>query len=244
MSAYPQQPHPADPTQWARAAPELNSPYYMYSEASSQPRYSMYDGHQHLPTGAPEAAATREADLELLRARAAAHAAALSSPEAADQDELSSIPPNGHEPALFKPIADGASGAGGVPRGRDAKNMSIIFPRRKAKAGAGEKQGPVVITLEFLASFAHMPLGAAAKILGISATALKKACRKLGNNRWPVVPDARPSPSAHPTQQSNLQQEQAYFGAGGPMRRSYSPVQSPPLSAALDGARTRDPHAA
>lgn len=30
----------------------------------------------------------------------------------------------------------------------------------------------------------------AAKALGISATALKKACRKLGNNRWPVKPPA------------------------------------------------------
>ncbi len=38
-----------------------------------------------------------------------------------------------------------------------------------------------------------MPLGAAAKVLGISATALKKACRKLGNSRWPVkLPPSTP----------------------------------------------------
>jgi hypothetical protein len=64
-------------------------------------------------------------------------------------------------------------------------NCSAIFPRRKAGQVKSEALGPVLITLEVLESLSDAPLGDAAKKLGISPTAIKKACRKLGVLRWP-----------------------------------------------------------
>jgi hypothetical protein len=58
-----------------------------------------------------------------------------------------------------------------------------IFPRRKAGSGGGVQ--PVVITPDVLRALAGRPLSEAAQRLGVSATALKHACRKLGILRWP-----------------------------------------------------------
>ena len=57
-----------------------------------------------------------------------------------------------------------------------------IFPRRKG--GGGVPATPVIITLEILKSMEGQPLHLAAQKLGISATAFKNACRKLGIQRW------------------------------------------------------------
>jgi len=64
-------------------------------------------------------------------------------------------------------------------------SCSAIFPRRKAGQHRKDGQGPVFITLEVLESMAEVPLSDAAKQLGVSTTAMKKACRKLGVQRWP-----------------------------------------------------------
>ena len=54
------------------------------------------------------------------------------------------------------------------------------------KRGKPSHEGsPVSITLKDLLSLAHLTLPAAASTLGISSTALKGACRKLGIQRWP-----------------------------------------------------------
>ena len=54
------------------------------------------------------------------------------------------------------------------------------------KRGKPSHEGsPVSITLKDLLSLAHLTLPAAAKTLGISSTALKGACHKLGIQRWP-----------------------------------------------------------
>ena len=54
------------------------------------------------------------------------------------------------------------------------------------KRGKPSHEGsPVSITLKDLLSLAHLTLPAAAKTLGISSTALKGVCRKLGIQRWP-----------------------------------------------------------
>eukprot|EP00286_Rhodomonas_abbreviata_P008282 CAMPEP_0181319702 /NCGR_PEP_ID=MMETSP1101-20121128/17720_1 /TAXON_ID=46948 /ORGANISM="Rhodomonas abbreviata, Strain Caron Lab Isolate" /LENGTH=684 /DNA_ID=CAMNT_0023427335 /DNA_START=61 /DNA_END=2115 /DNA_ORIENTATION=- len=87
----------------------------------------------------------------------------------------------------------------GVPSSNDAGNStaekgdgsSKVFPRRKhGQENAETSRGPVVITLELLESFASVSLTAAAKSLGISPTAVKKACRKLGVQRWPYRKNA------------------------------------------------------
>jgi len=62
---------------------------------------------------------------------------------------------------------------------------SIIFPRRKAGQAKKDGQGPVHITIDILESMADVSLIEAVKKLGVSSTALKTACRKLGVLRWP-----------------------------------------------------------
>ena len=55
---------------------------------------------------------------------------------------------------------------------------SCVCPSRQ-RSGAG-----VEITLELLHSLEECPLHKAAELLGVSTTALKKACRSLGVTRW------------------------------------------------------------
>ena len=62
--------------------------------------------------------------------------------------------------------------------------VSKVVPRRKPGQSL-EQTRAVCITLEVLARFSNMPLAKAAIALGISPTAMKKACRKLGVTRWP-----------------------------------------------------------
>jgi hypothetical protein len=64
-------------------------------------------------------------------------------------------------------------------------SASTVIPRRKAGQDAGSAPAPVVITMETLEQYADVPLSKVATMLGISATAMKKACRRLGVNRWP-----------------------------------------------------------
>ena len=66
---------------------------------------------------------------------------------------------------------------------------ATIFPRRKAgekvRPGAALRgEGPIVVTLELLTSLEQFPLNKAAERIGLSATALKNACRKLGVRQW------------------------------------------------------------
>eukprot|EP00283_Hemiselmis_rufescens_P005810 CAMPEP_0173424634 /NCGR_PEP_ID=MMETSP1357-20121228/4512_1 /TAXON_ID=77926 /ORGANISM="Hemiselmis rufescens, Strain PCC563" /LENGTH=110 /DNA_ID=CAMNT_0014387897 /DNA_START=243 /DNA_END=571 /DNA_ORIENTATION=+ len=63
---------------------------------------------------------------------------------------------------------------------------SIIFPRRKAGQAARGPTQPVIVTMDLLKELAHMPLATAADKLGVSPTAIKKACRKIGVHRWPI----------------------------------------------------------
>lgn len=63
--------------------------------------------------------------------------------------------------------------------------FSAIFPRRKVGESKMDTRGPVLITLDVLKSMADVPLSDAARQLGVSSTAIKKACRKIGVQRWP-----------------------------------------------------------
>ena len=77
-------------------------------------------------------------------------------------------------------------------------NGATVFPRRKPNLKRAMEKGcpaaaPVSITLEVLEQLASHSLPTAAAKLGISATAMKNACRKLGISRWPYFPAwARP----------------------------------------------------
>ena len=55
----------------------------------------------------------------------------------------------------------------------------LVYPRPRRCVS------PVVITVEVLEGLYHVVRSVAASRLGISETALKSACRKLGIQRWP-----------------------------------------------------------
>jgi len=73
--------------------------------------------------------------------------------------------------------------AGGRAPGGGGGNT--IFPRRKAGQHARTSVKPVVLTESALSPMFSLPLHEAAARLGISATALKSACRKLNIKKWP-----------------------------------------------------------
>eukprot|EP00960_Hanusia_phi_P066557 766422-Hanusia_phi.AAC.1 len=62
-------------------------------------------------------------------------------------------------------------------------NAVKVHPRRKS----GSKRDATVVTLTFetLSRFFGQSIEEASKQLGLSATALRRACRKLGVNKWP-----------------------------------------------------------
>jgi len=65
------------------------------------------------------------------------------------------------------------------------KVFNTIFPRRKAGQHTRVNSKPVVLNEKTLQQFFTLPLHEAAVKLGISATAMKSACRKLGIKKWP-----------------------------------------------------------
>ncbi|EKX53645.1 hypothetical protein GUITHDRAFT_100627 [Guillardia theta CCMP2712] len=63
----------------------------------------------------------------------------------------------------------------------------LLFPRRKTGEQHIMYKGrrPLAIDLPMLESFYSMPQIRAARGLGVSLTAMKHICRKLGIDRWP-----------------------------------------------------------
>ena len=92
--------------------------------------------------------------------------------------------------------ADARRRAGQPPQSSVQRSCLTICPRRKTMGDAMDSDGngpcPVSITLELLESMADLTIVAAAQRIRVSATSLKKACRKLGVDRWPYRKD-RPS---------------------------------------------------
>ena len=74
--------------------------------------------------------------------------------------------------------------------------MLTVVPRRKAGQGPADIAVPVSVTRETLQMYAGVRLTKAAELLGISTTAMKKACRKLGVSRWPYNPSAPSKPQS------------------------------------------------
>ena len=75
------------------------------------------------------------------------------------------------------------------PRSTDRVHL---YPRRKAGDDAVPVKGrqPVELTREAISAMFVMPQPDAARDLGVSLTALKQVCRRLGITRWPYM---RPS---------------------------------------------------
>ena len=73
-----------------------------------------------------------------------------------------------------------------VPSSDPCRQPLTIRPRRKASGDSDAAPAePVVISQELLESVRGLPLRRAAAAVGVSPTAFKKACRKLGLPRWP-----------------------------------------------------------
>ena len=89
---------------------------------------------------------------------------------------------------------------GARPPPARVQGVSTVVPRRKAgQAVSDVAASPVNITIETLQRYADVPLSKAATQLGISSTAMKKACRKLGVTRWPyTTTNAKPKPAPQP----------------------------------------------
>ena len=79
----------------------------------------------------------------------------------------------------------------GRPPAARVQGVSTVIPRRKAGQAGGDVASPVSITIETLERYSSVPLSKAAILLGISSTAMKKACRKLGLTRWPYTTPSR-----------------------------------------------------
>lgn len=73
------------------------------------------------------------------------------------------------------------------PQGTRKIPQVKLFPRRKAGHNEVHEKGrpPVKVSVETIEAMFCMPQAAACKVLGISLTALKQVCRKLGITRWP-----------------------------------------------------------
>lgn len=67
--------------------------------------------------------------------------------------------------------------------------VELVFPRRGRKGGSGDDKGrghePILITMEVMMGLFHLPLVQASKHLGLSPTAIKSVCRRLGIKKWP-----------------------------------------------------------
>jgi hypothetical protein len=86
-----------------------------------------------------------------------------------------------------------------------------VIPRRKAGQAGGDVASPVSITIETLERYSSVPLSKAAILLGISSTAMKKACRKLGVTRWPYSTHSRAKlPPPPPKSSLTMQVDSAY----------------------------------
>mmetsp|Transcript_36522 Transcript_36522/g.85287 ORF Transcript_36522/g.85287 Transcript_36522/m.85287 type:complete len:297 (-) Transcript_36522:427-1317(-) len=96
----------------------------------------------------------------------------------------------------------GAESSGEEGEGHDSGGMSLIFTRRRAGQAARVSNEPVVLNRKRVQQLFDLPLKDAAALLGISMTALKKACRKIGVERWPYrkvqTPKAPTSPPISP----------------------------------------------
>ena len=116
----------------------------------------------------------------------------------------------------------------------------VVLPRRKQRQGEQKPAAaPVVVTAELLNGVRGLPLRKAAATVGLSPTAFKKACRKLGLDRWDYQ---RPAGKRGPYMRCRAQV--ASFGSlssAGPARLSESPAYGVPYAGGLLSDRAAEP---
>jgi len=71
------------------------------------------------------------------------------------------------------------------------QTVDMVLPRRKAGCLNDPQRSPVMVTPDVLQSLFKFPLAVASQKLGLSATTIKKLCRKLGISKWPYKSPAR-----------------------------------------------------
>merc|ERR1719183_3381279 len=126
--------------------------------------------------------------------QSAAMSALLPSPSAAQKGHAAapySLPPQAVSQGAAR-AASGPSKHADLSESEDTDshketrgNINTIFPRRKQGQHARTNSQPVVMNEATLSQLFTLPLHKAAIQLGISATAMKSACRKLGIKKWP-----------------------------------------------------------
>lgn len=101
------------------------------------------------------------------------------------------------------------------------------FPRRKAGEDMRTTSAPVLLNKSCIEKLFHLSLQGAASKLGISRTAMKSACRKLGIQKWPhrlqLVPRASspsssstpPRPRGAPARQGDAEKKKVKGGDAG-----------------------------
>jgi len=120
----------------------------------------------------------------------ATHHAAAS--DAANAGQGPTVSRQSSSPALHRAFsANSAAEPTAAPEGGELAQvqgrLELVFPRRGRKAGEAERkvQDPVLITYQVMQRLFHLPLTEAARQLGLSPTAIKGACRRLGIKKWP-----------------------------------------------------------
>eukprot|EP00283_Hemiselmis_rufescens_P010243 CAMPEP_0173435646 /NCGR_PEP_ID=MMETSP1357-20121228/15513_1 /TAXON_ID=77926 /ORGANISM="Hemiselmis rufescens, Strain PCC563" /LENGTH=325 /DNA_ID=CAMNT_0014400659 /DNA_START=47 /DNA_END=1024 /DNA_ORIENTATION=+ len=101
------------------------------------------------------------------------YAAGTSAPQAPE-----TLYGQGSQPSRLSSLTEGAGG-----------RLELVFPRKSRRSKDTDEtkvhKDPVIITLEVVKRLFHLPLTEAARQLGISPTAIKGACRRLGIQKWP-----------------------------------------------------------
>eukprot|EP00286_Rhodomonas_abbreviata_P028745 CAMPEP_0181306572 /NCGR_PEP_ID=MMETSP1101-20121128/10378_1 /TAXON_ID=46948 /ORGANISM="Rhodomonas abbreviata, Strain Caron Lab Isolate" /LENGTH=482 /DNA_ID=CAMNT_0023412651 /DNA_START=74 /DNA_END=1522 /DNA_ORIENTATION=- len=68
----------------------------------------------------------------------------------------------------------------------DAQTLRLFRRKKHGGESCANGAGPVDISLKLLKDMSHLSLKEASQKLGLSTSAMKKACRKLGVERWPI----------------------------------------------------------
>ena len=100
-------------------------------------------------------------------------------------------------------------------QGFEANMAGVAQVFKRGKAREHGKAEPVNITLEVLEDLGRLPLPRASAMLGISATALKGACRKLGIQRWPYFAGRGLVPAYLPKKDAGTQTDVSFGGVYG-----------------------------
>jgi len=99
--------------------------------------------------------------------------------------------------------ASGSSASSSSQLAGEPDTVARVFPRRKLGEKARCTDQPVLLTLDSLTPYFHLPLKEAADRLGLCPTAVKTACRKFGLDRWPFRRGKR-TEASNPTGPSSL----------------------------------------